>query len=136
MASQAGDNDHMSISSDLMESTYLVDQTDVASQRSTTTAGGNSSLRDGPRLMVYVTLGNGERLLVPIPERATVQDLQFAALRRAERLGITATLAETVIRTVGSHAAVIDGDDLVQDFMDLTHDRTFSLEVLNPTVSH
>ena len=135
MASQNGDVDHMSISTDLMESTYLIDQSDLASQHSHSTIGGSSTLRDGPRLRVYITLGNGERLLVPVPQRATVQDLQFAALRRAARLGITATLADTVLRTVGPHAAVIDGDDLVQDFIDLTQDSTFSLEVLNQTAS-
>ena len=134
MASQVSEADQMSIVTDITESTFLVNPSDAASQVSGSTVGGRSSLRDGPRLRVYVILPTGQRLLVPVPQSATVQDLQFAALRRAERVGVTSSLSETVLRTVGPHAAIIDGDDLVQDFLDFTLDNTFSLDPLNSAV--
>ena len=77
---------------------------------------------------------SGERLLVPVPVTATIQDLKFQALRRAAKLGVSAALSDTVVRTTGRHAALIDDQDLVSDFVDLTEDNTFTLDVLNTAV--
>ncbi len=53
---------------------------------------------------------------MPVPATAIVQDLQFQALRRAAKLGVQASLADTMMRD----AAIIDEQDLVANFINLT----------------
>ena len=124
------DADEMSTVTD---STFLVSEPQSHNSWSTI---GSALLQPGaPRLRVYVVLSTGQRLLVPVPSTATIQDLQFQALRRAARLGVQVGLGDTVVRTTGAEAALVDGQDMVSDFIDLTADHTFALDILNTTVS-
>jgi len=124
------DADQMSTVTD---STYLISE--AVSHASSPSVISNGTVRSGASgLRVYVTLMSGERLLVPVPVTATIQDLKFQALRRAAKLGVSAALSDTVVRTTGRHAALIDDQDLVSDFVDLTEDNTFTLDVLNTAV--
>jgi len=100
----------------------------VTSNDGTTRSGGGTGLR------IYVTLTSGETLLVPVPINATIQDLKFQTLRRAAKFGVTASLNNTIVRTRGRHAALLDDQDLVSDFIDLTDDSHFTIDVLNTAV--
>jgi hypothetical protein len=130
MGTPGGEPDHMSVVTD---TTYLI--SDATSQQSLSTVGSISRQNGAPKLRVYVNLSTGHRVLVPIPAAtATIQDLQFQALRRAAKLGVQAALGDTVMRTTGPDSAIIDGQDLVSDFIDFTANNTFALDVLNTAV--
>ncbi len=115
--------------STVTDSTNLV-ASEAPTLNSWSSMGSGSLQHDSSRLRVYVSLSTGHRLLMPVPATATVQDLQFQALRRAAKLGVQASLADTVMRTTGPGAAIIDGQDLVADFIDLTADNTFALDLM------
>jgi hypothetical protein len=94
--------------------------TSVATDR--TTASSNPDLA-----RVFVRLDNGSKIVVPIPQSSSVQDLHTQALRRAARLGVIGALSGTHLRTTGPDPIILFGEDPVIDVLDLTEDNTFSL---------
>ncbi len=72
---------------------------------------------------------------MPVPQNSTVYTLHVQALRRAARLGVTATIDDSLLETIGNNQAVLFGEDLLVDVLDLTEDNTFSLRSFgNPTI--
>lgn len=128
MASNPFEPEKMSVMSDDSRATFLAPG-NVSSNQSVISLTESTGQLDSSRQPVYVVLPNNQRLLLSIPRNAKVQDLQFAALRRAARFGIQATLADTVIRTTGPRAAVLFGEDSLADFMAETENTTFSLDI-------
>ena len=88
-----------------------------------------------PALGIYVNLAGHGQLLISIPRSSRVTDLQQECLIRAAKLGIKASPSSIVLRTTGDRPALIDGEDLLENIMDLTKDSTFYLEILGPLAS-
>jgi len=97
-------------------------------------SSANTSTRDVSRIPVSVQFGNGERIAVPLLPTARAQDLQFEALRRAARRGIHASPADTELRTTGANPSIVDEEDHIVDFLPLTMNNTFTLNILNRAV--
>jgi hypothetical protein len=79
---------------------------------------------------VFVRLGDGTKIVVPVPQNATVGDLHTQILQRAERwLGSHTTTDDTVIETIGNDPVVLSDEDALVDILDLTDDSTFSVRL-------
>ena len=128
MANNPFEPEKMSVFSDDSQATFLRSGNDSSNQSVISLSESTAQL-DVTRQPVYILLPNNQRLLVSMPQNATVQDLQFSALQRAARFGIRATLADSVIRTMGPRSAVLFGEDRLSDFMSETEDGTFTLEI-------
>ncbi len=85
-----------------------------------------------PTLRIYINLAGHGQLLISIPRSSRVTDLQQKCLIRAAKLGIRAPPSNIFLRTTGHRPALIDGEDLLENIMDLTKDSTFDLEILDP----
>lgn len=83
----------------------------------------------GPDLArVFVRLSDGSKIVVPIAQNSTVDDLYVQTLDRAHNLGMTCDASNTILETTGTHAITLSGEDQVADILDLTEDNTFRLE--------
>lgn len=80
---------------------------------------------------VFVQLNNGSKIVVPVAQNSNVHGLHVQALRRATRLGVSGTLDDTVLQTIGNNPVVLFGEDPLIDVLDLTEDSTFSLASLD-----
>lgn len=81
---------------------------------------------------VFVRLPDGTKIVVPVPQNASVDELHRRALQRAARIG---TFNDTVLETTGHDPIVIFGEDAVVDVLDLTEDSTFSMRSFESTTT-
>lgn len=81
---------------------------------------------------VFVRLPDGTKIVVPVPQNASVDQLHQRALQRAARLG---RFNDTVLETIGDDPVVLFGEDAVIDVLDLTEDSTFSMRSRESTAT-
>jgi uncharacterized protein YegL len=113
------------------------DQRSVSGTSEGSAGTHTSSSSSNPDLArVFVQLVNGMKIVVPVPQSSTVHGLHAQALHRAARLGVNATLDNSLLQTIGRNPVVLFGEDSLIEVLDLTEDNTFSLGSLdNPTTT-
>jgi hypothetical protein len=83
------------------------------------------------RLFVSLESYNGPKFLVSIPASSTVADLHAEAVKRAAQLNVHCTTGDTVLRLTG-HDAILFGEYLLIEILDMTVDGTFLLVPFAP----
>ncbi|EPE30278.1 UBC-like protein [Glarea lozoyensis ATCC 20868] len=77
---------------------------------------------------VFVRLSNGSKIVVPISQDSTVDNLHVRTLERAQKLGLPVDFSNTILGTTGNDGITLSGEDQVADILDLTEANTFRLE--------
>jgi hypothetical protein len=107
----------------------IADDVSMPGRSETVTSNNNNNLR------VYVRLASGARILIPIAQTATVDELHAEVVRRAAKLGGPVSMRNSVLETTGHNASILFGEDLLRDVMDTTENFTFSVTSLDLTLN-